>query len=315
LGLRNRANAKLTRTTLADLLRNPFYIGLIRISRTQETFRGIHQPLVSKSLFDRVQQVLTGKSHTRAHLHNFLFRRLLKCKGCGYTLTGERQKGHVYYRCQTKNCATTGIREEAVEKEVLDQLSRLQFTDQEKTYFQEKIQNLQEDWGNERRELTKTVSLRLNQIEDHLNRLTDAYIDGVIEKEIFERRKTALLMEQRELEEKLIQLKEENQSIPHRLAEFLELAGSAYLQYKFGLLEEKRDLLKIITSNRLVEGKRVDITFSFPFSEVANRSKNSNGGPMRMIPRTSDLLLSKLIPYFLENPALKPETSSILPKL
>ena len=37
-------------------------------------------------------------------------------------------------------------------------------------------------------------------LDTYLTRLTDAYIDRVIEKPIFEERKTALLMERKELE-------------------------------------------------------------------------------------------------------------------
>src|SRR5204862_272434 len=80
-----------------------------------------------------------------------------------------------------------------------------------------------------------------------------------------------LLLERKDLEESLAALKNAGRSLPDRLEEFLELAGSLYLQYKIGLPEEKRDLLKIVTSNRHVEGKNLAITMSFPFCEVANR--------------------------------------------
>ena len=90
------------------------------------------------------------------------------------------------------------------------------------------------------------------------------------------------------------QLKRNSQLVPDRLAEFLELAESAYLTYKTALPEEKRDLLKIVTSNRLVAGRSVAITLSSPFSEVANRFQNSHGGPYRDIPRTSERLLRNL---------------------
>jgi len=39
---------------------NPFYIGVIRIKASGESYDGVHQPLIPKSLFDRVQDVLDG---------------------------------------------------------------------------------------------------------------------------------------------------------------------------------------------------------------------------------------------------------------
>jgi hypothetical protein len=124
----------------------------------------------------------------------------------------------------------------------------------------------------------------------------------VIEKEIFEERKAALLMERKDLEEKMVQLKAGALSIPDRLSEFLELAKSAYLSYKLGFPEEKRDLVKILTSNREVDGKNVAFTLAIPFNEVANRPKNSNGGPYRDIPRTLGPLVDKLIEHFKTKP-------------
>src|SRR5262245_25996747 len=64
LGLRNRRGGRLSKSTLSGLLNNTFYLGIIRIARTGETFPGIHEPLVSKSLFDRVHDVLNGRSRS-----------------------------------------------------------------------------------------------------------------------------------------------------------------------------------------------------------------------------------------------------------
>ena len=84
---------------------------------------------------------------------------------------------------------------------------------------------------------------------------------------------------------------------------FLELAGSASLSHEIAFPEEKRDLLKIVTSNREVDGKRVDLKPSLPFLEVANRFQNSNGAPYRDVPRTWNALLAKLKLFFSSNHA------------
>jgi site-specific DNA recombinase len=308
LGLRNKLGGKVTRNGFSTILNNPFYVGLIKLRRTGETFTGSHEPLIGKSLFDRVQRVLNGKTNTVNFWHDFLLRRLLTCKGCGYSLIGEIQKGHTYYRCQTKNCPTRCIREEIIEAEALIKLQPLQFSVEERVYFQKKIAFLRENWNKEREDGIDCFKLRLGQIKDRLNRLTDAFIDGSIEKDIFEERKRTLLIERKDLEERLTYVTTNSPSAPDRLAEFLELAGSAYFSYKTGIPEEKRDLLKIVTSNREVYEKNVDLKLSIPFDEVANRFEISNGAPYRDIPRTWDRLIEKLIKYFKANPG--PETLS-----
>jgi len=62
-------------------------------------------------------------------------------------------------------------------------------------------------------------------------------------------------------------------------------------------------LLKIVTSNRFVEGKNVELTLTLPFSLVANRFENVNGVPYRDRPRTMDRLVAKLWEWFKANPA------------
>src|SRR6266851_5953037 len=114
LGLRNRNGKPLSLTGFSVMLNNPFYIGLIRMKG--EAFAGIHTPLIATSLFDRVQSILKGKTNAKGWRHDFLFRRLLTCATCGRSLIGEIQKGHVYYRCQTKGCPVTCVREDSVEQ-------------------------------------------------------------------------------------------------------------------------------------------------------------------------------------------------------
>lgn len=303
LGLRNRRGNKVSLNGWSVILNNPFYIGLIRIKRTKETFPGAHQPLIPKSLFDRVQQVLNGKVYARVVKHEYLFRRLITCRGCEYSLIGERQKGHVYYRCHTKGCQPTCLREESIDKAFLEKFSLLEFLEEEKIYVDRKIDWLKHNWVLEEQSLVRALELQLSKINDRLARLTDAYLDGTIDKEIFDERKTSLLMERKGIEGKLVEVKESRLSIPEQVEKYLELAGSASLQYKLGFSEEKRDLVKVVTSNRYVEAKTLDLTLSFPFQEIANRSQNSKCGPDRDIPRTLDRLIEKLVVHFKTNPA------------
>jgi site-specific DNA recombinase len=291
------------------MLNNPFYIGLIRIKRTNETFSGSHQPLIPTSLFERVERVLKGKTKTRSQKHDFIFRRLLTCKRCGYSLRGETQKGHVYYRCHTTSCAVTCVREETVEKAVLAKLFEIQLSENEKTYLQEEIAHLKEGWGKEQEAQRNALNLRLNHIQDRLDRLTDAYIDRLIDKEVFENRKSTLFIEQKEVEETSAHLKENGISVPNRVTKLVELAESAYLQYRTDSSDEKRDLLKIITSNRQVDGKNLELRLAIPFDEIANRFKNENGVPHRDTGRTCDALLQKLEKHFKDNPAVETRTN------
>jgi len=72
-GLRSKSGKKVHINSLGEMLRNPFYIGIIRMKRSGETHQGVHEPLISPALFNRVQQVLNGKSRAKVIMHDFLF--------------------------------------------------------------------------------------------------------------------------------------------------------------------------------------------------------------------------------------------------
>lgn len=294
-GLRNRQGRKVSINAWQEILNNPFYIGLIKVRTTGEVFEGCHRPIVNKAIFDRVQLVLRGKRQTVTRRHSFLFRQLLVCKSCGYSLIGERQKGHVYYRCHTKDCSLTGIREELAEQNMLASLCLLKFDERETDYLRGRLPNLRHKLLEKQAAQLQTIQLRLGQIGDRLNRLTDAFIDGSISKDMFDARRIALLDEKKGLEEKVEEIRNGDLSIAQRVEEILELAASAYLQYETAIPEEKRDLLRKLTLNRTVEPKHVAVELYPVYQEIANRVISVYGGGSRDIPRTLDRLLHRLI--------------------
>lgn len=295
LGLRSKSGRKVSDSTLSRLLSNPFYMGVIRIKKTGETYLGIHEALVSKELFERVRAILTGKYVSRPRKHDYLFRRLITCKSCGYKLTAETQKGHVYYRCQTKECPTKTLREEIIDDSVKEKLAPLQLQKRELEYLQTKFAHLDQHWLQKRQNVVSALELQITAAKERLNKLTDAYLDGALERDIFEQRKTALIVERRDLEDKLNAVRQDDFSVPQRLREFIELANSASVMYESAFFDGKRKLLEKVTSNRLADGKKVEIMLAFPFAEIATRFENQDGGASRSTARTWEQLFSRII--------------------
>ena len=311
LGLRTRKGGKIRRNDWSKILNNPFYMGIIHVRRTGESFAGAHQPLISKSVFDRVQTILHRKTRKVFGRHRFLFSRLLLCKLCSRSLSGEMQKGHTYYRCPGKHYPPTCVREEAIETEIRRALDPVQFPEAAEKYFAEKVAKLREGWVQQQENQVVALNLRIVQLTERLDRLTDAYIDRMIEKDVYERKKTALLADQSGIEEQRAALKENPAAAEHRLTEFFELAKNARLSYELKLPEEKRDFLKIVTSNRSVEGKNIAIMLKSPFDEVANWSKNTSGCPLRDRLRTLGQLIENLMEFFKSHPIQGAEVGEI----
>lgn len=60
-----------------------------------------------------------------------------------------------------------------------------------------------------------------------------------------------------------------------------KLAERVWLSYRMANVEEKRELLQIVTSNRRVNGKNLEFELSIPFREIARRHESANGAPTR----------------------------------
>jgi len=305
-GLRNFGGGRVSKNGMSTILNNPFYMGIIRIKRTNQMFPGNHEPLIATQLFEDVQDILEGRLSARPEKHEFLFRKIVKCCACGYSLIGELQKRHVYYRCHTKDCPTTGVREEAITATIEQQFEKLIFTEKEKGYLKDAITGLKENWVKDREQHITQVTMRLQQVTERINRLTDAYLDQTIEKELFEERKVSFLFERQKIQEALQNLKDNGTSVPETLQRFLELAGGAYSLYESALLEKKRQLLRITTSNLSLDQKSIDFAFAIGFREIAAREKSDDGGASKGLARTLDALLASLQKQFSADSHLAP---------
>src|SRR5258708_23061015 len=159
MGLRNKKGHRISRNGWSTILNNIFYVGIIRIRKWKQTFNGIHKPLITTALFDRIQKILRGKSNTKACKHDFLFRRLLICSACGYALIGEVQKERIYYRCHTLNCPRSSIREDKADAEFRRILAAVQFNPLEMGYLRQKVANLKVTWNDDRAVQVKSLEL------------------------------------------------------------------------------------------------------------------------------------------------------------
>ena len=107
-------------------------------------------------------------------------------------------------------------------------------------------------------EIRQAIDLSANKLKDREARLIDAYVDGVIDEAAYQKRKGLLIEEKVGLDERLNALSADEPTLTARIQKFLELAKSALQSYLSGTPEEKRDLIKIVTSNRIVTENTVE---------------------------------------------------------
>lgn len=279
-GLYTRKGHPVSKTTLAGILSNHFFYGLIRIRKGNQSFIGVHEPLVSKALFDQVQDVAAGRSvRSGPFRKEFAFSRLVRCTPCGRSLIAEWQKGHTYYRCHTRGCPLTSFREESIDQGIRRAIERLKLDPEEIPVLDRYVADKRTTAVQSQQKLATAVDFKLSAVKERLNRLTDIYIEGQIESEIFNQRKQTLLSERLELEGQLRELRHDPTSALARMEQFVELVKAAYLQYESGNPAEKRQMIETALSNRSATGKTLDFTLKSELSQVAKRSVDRYGDP------------------------------------
>lgn len=281
-GLTGRHGGPIARATLASLFRNPFYIGLIEIARTGETFAGAHEPLVDKRLFDQVAAVAAGRHGGWTSRRAFPYRRLIDCAGCQGVLTGELQKGHVYYRCH--RCPGVSLREDRIDDDLGSLFARLALSPEDLGDIGDFAESLQQT-VRERAAVQRQIADRdLGLCETKLSRLTDLYLEGGLERELFELRKRELLEQRQALRVRIDRPDDRFQGL--RLLEDFELLQLAQQRLFSGDEAEKRALVKALTSNLTARGKSLEIRLRFPFDRMLQRPALQYGGPYRTQFRT-----------------------------
>lgn len=291
-GFRTNSGKQIFPNRLYDLLCNPFYAGLIAIKSTGETYPGLHEPLIPMTLFQDVQRTLQGNGTAKVISHDFLFRRQVRCRGCGRSLIGETRKGHVYYRCHTKTCPTTSLREEMITTAIEAQFAPFTFTDQEINEMQAMLREAVTVRRGNAAAQDQASTLRLENIEGRLARLLDAFIDGSVDKAEYEPKKRALLVEKRLIQEAIA---EHAASSEDNGADMLGRLTSLSLSYKISRSDEKREMHKLAISDIWAQGKHVEVELVSPYREASNLLSIRFGEPSCNRPRTRQEQMKKLV--------------------
>lgn len=276
-GLRNRVGKKLSRNGICTLLKNSFYTGLIKIEKSGQVFAGIHEPLIKRALFDRVQDRLIGRAKQQGLRHDFIFRKLLRCAGCNYSLIGERQKQFIYYRCHDKNCLHACVREDRIASAFEHESQQLKLGRKSLTRLRLEGEALLAKRFGQKTALLKSADLRLAQISDRLTRLTDAYVDRLVDRDTYMERREQLLTARLSTLEEKAEIETGNAESRRKLEKFLELAKG--LCDKAAQLNpgEHREMLESVTSNLSIDRKRLVVAWQKGFRALALDQKKTNG--------------------------------------
>ena len=237
----------LSLSQLAVILRDPTYTGVIVYNG--ELYPGRHDPLISKGLFLRVQDVLNGRVRRglRDRVHHHYLRGLLRCERCDaagrtsqlvYTQSEGNGGSYEYFFCarrKTGECDLPYLPLREVEKAVATHFGKERLS-------RETVEELRIDLDhalaiNEQAEaeISKHLRQQAKKLEGQEDRLVEAVADGTLPVEKLKARLRAIAIQREHLKERLSRTDEE-------LAQ-----GRANLESYLALLSQPEDLYERAT--------------------------------------------------------------------
>lgn len=138
VGFKTKRGKRVTLSMVYRMLNNPYYCGIFEFPvGSGKWYKGSYKPIISRELFDAVQQKMVVAPKSKPDTKQFDYTKLLKCGGCGSGITAQEKykqtkkhgrKRYVYYHCtQSRNfdCSEPYLREEKLTEAFLQLLSNI----------------------------------------------------------------------------------------------------------------------------------------------------------------------------------------------
>ena len=126
------------------MLKNPFFYGEFQYPKKSGTwYKGNHEPLITRAIFDKVQKQLFVPRKSKWGAKYFAFKGLVRCHDCKAQLVGEEKfkatkaggrNRHVYYHCSRQveyYCTQPYIREAALIEQIIEIIGGLSYAELE----------------------------------------------------------------------------------------------------------------------------------------------------------------------------------------
>ena len=276
LGVKSRGGNNWSSATVANILKNPVYIGKVRwgyrkytkelangavIKRREKNsdcvyVDGLHPPLISESDFNKAQELLRARycppKHADTELKNPLAG-LIFCGKCGAAMTrlGENKRSKfAALKCSNRYCDTVASKLYLVEQAVIDFLDN--WIKEYKISIERSTPIFAGSSAALRQQKLVGLNADLDKIKTQINNAFDLLEQGVYTTEIFKERSETLAQKRADIELEIAAEKKELEKIEKNIAlhnNFIPHFEGLLAVYKMsGCIDEKNKLLKSLVS-------------------------------------------------------------------
>ncbi len=265
--------SKLMGMHVQKILMNPFYYGCFRWRN--EIYPGVHEPIISKDLFDRIQVVLRGKSQHSGHprRHKWAFQGMIRCGYCGCMYTAEMKKGkYIYYHCTGNHgqCPAKWVREEKIAEQFRKKLEALRFDDDVLEWIVGALKSSHVDQKKYHEDTIASLEKHYKRLQNRIDRMYVDKLDGKISDDFYDKKCQLWRKEQDEIQENIRRHRSANRVYLDEGIKIIELAQRAVFLYDKQEMPEKRRLLDFVCSNSTYVDGQLIVEYRKPFDLLAD---------------------------------------------
>lgn len=275
-----RINARLSKSHVQAILTREIYYG--QVPWNGKIYDGKHTPLISKALFDRVQEAMGKRQKPKVVKHESVYGGVLTCGHCGCAITPDHKtkrsgKHYVYYRCTNgkKSCGSVVyLREEKLEEAFAAALKQIEITPEAVELTRKALLQSAEQEREFHEQAISNLTQEVATLQRRIERCYTDHIDGKISTDEWESRTAAWKVEQSDLRLKLSAHDRADHKYMQGGVKLLELASRAHKLFTTTMTSaEKREIVDLVLSNPRIEDGSVRYDYKMPFAMMVNSTE------------------------------------------
>ena len=249
---------------IADMLRNPFYCGLLAHNALEgQLVEGIQEKVISREFFLKVNGIIStrGTYTLQTKDENVPLKRFIKCDDCSGYLTAYKAKKNqeYYYKCRTVGCSCNK-RADTLHNAFREQLTsvNLKLDKSITEIIKQQMIATYNQLNKDKQETAVTLTTQINDIDKKLDRIEERLIEEEITKQMFDKYSAKYKEEKIVIEKNVASLGNQVSNLDKCIDAVINYAGKLNTMWDSADFIQKQKLQKLVFPEGMYYNKKRD---------------------------------------------------------
>lgn len=291
-GLTAKNGKKICKESVRRILMNPTYYGYFKYKG--QLYRGNYEPLITKALFDEVQDALKDRSKPQINVWDKVsYNGLVRCPNCHSAITTtvkiryyketDRTAKYVYLHCTRRKgpCKEYPVTIDDFEDKLLEKISKISIDKEVWELGVKLLKAKNKDELNKNHKQLDKYHMEYKSVQARISQIIEMRANNELTKDEFMIQKQLYLQEQARIEGLINDIKSSGQNWLELAEEFLDNAFYARSVMESDKIIEKRDLLMDVGENFYLQDKNPQFSFKKPYDVLLKPEYRHSGRDRR----------------------------------